>query len=709
MTVSKLYDYMTEKVVPESVMPQNIAAVLMDDENPTLPELDAFTFLNRVRALGIGSADFLYLLKGCNAPAEAVEKIENNPAMNLQTLIVTLDGSGLTSQDYTRMLYTARQIWERTLTMRLDRVQAVPTEEDEEDYPYDEYEPEEETSGNTEDIYEENEAEAEEADDIPENDDFDYDDDIADNDDDEYDEESPYHKKMITASFICGGLLIGLCAAINYMGFERSDIAKPISQFSADSGELFAELHTAYNAGNIGGEALPFTRDDSVLFGTILIQQPDALGSYSLGASAFSAMPDSITVYISGEDSVSVKCTIAPPEGAEFVDIVCSEDKLTAVFADDDSAGFTCYDESGKALFTTVQMGALTDIYADKDSISLGTVYIPEYTESFTIEDTDKYLPVFTLDGEQHTIPHDRIITDGTALGCGYAVYGDYSLQNGEAISSTAALGSPVYSDAEEFLAVMRLSDGCRLISLDSEGLPEAKDIVNINGCAMGDVVMTKLSEDTEPYDSVLTPEEEQPLIATAEKAEDGTDCVYLRGIRLEPVSVISNIPCKITSLRIDGGILYIYDENGVAVTADISDPTAPKLVQFTAANGIVKEDLALCSELTDKNVKLTLYRRGEDRQVSEVSSSTVLTSSTDSSTSPQLCGGNTMYLGSEELCGAAYTYFDGVSVISEYTVFGKTNTSYTLFDDKNGFTAAAEIDGAVHLIYGESSYVINK
>ena len=126
MTVSKLYDYMTEKVVPESVMPQNISAVLMDDENPTIPELDAFTFLNRVRALGIGSADFLYLLKGCNAPEEAVEKIENNPAMNLQTLIVTLDGSGLTSQDYTRMLYTARQIWERTLTMRLDRVQAVP-------------------------------------------------------------------------------------------------------------------------------------------------------------------------------------------------------------------------------------------------------------------------------------------------------------------------------------------------------------------------------------------------------------------------------------------------------------------------------------------------------------------------------------------------------------------------------------------------------
>ena len=119
MTVSQLRDRMTEKVVPEKLMPQNIVEFLMD-EDAELPELDAFTFLNRLRALGIGSADFLYLLSGCGAPAEAVEKVRKNPAMNLQGLILTLDGAGLTSQDYTRMLYTARQLWERTLTMRLE-------------------------------------------------------------------------------------------------------------------------------------------------------------------------------------------------------------------------------------------------------------------------------------------------------------------------------------------------------------------------------------------------------------------------------------------------------------------------------------------------------------------------------------------------------------------------------------------------------------
>lgn len=124
MTVSKLREYMLQKVVPEKVMPQNIEALLHSDGESELPELDAFTFLNRLRSLGIGSADFLYLLKGCGAPEAAVSEIERDPAMNLQSLIVTLDGAGLTSQDYTRMLYTARQLWERTLTMRLDGARA---------------------------------------------------------------------------------------------------------------------------------------------------------------------------------------------------------------------------------------------------------------------------------------------------------------------------------------------------------------------------------------------------------------------------------------------------------------------------------------------------------------------------------------------------------------------------------------------------------
>ncbi len=121
---------MVRKVVPEDVLPQNIINLMIDD-TAELPEPDAFTFLTRLRDLGIGSADFLYLLEGCDAPEAVVERIRSNPAMNLQGLILTLENSGMTGEDYTRMLYTARQIWERTLTMRLERAEQIS----EGDYP----------------------------------------------------------------------------------------------------------------------------------------------------------------------------------------------------------------------------------------------------------------------------------------------------------------------------------------------------------------------------------------------------------------------------------------------------------------------------------------------------------------------------------------------------------------------------------------------
>lgn len=137
MTVGEMREIMRRRVVPEDLVPQNVIGLLMDDEeNAAPPELDAFTFLTRLRALGIGSADFMYLMEGCEAPQAVVDKIRNNPAMNLQGLILTLENSELTADDYKRILYTARQIWERTLTIRLEKSEMVLQGDDEprEDY-----------------------------------------------------------------------------------------------------------------------------------------------------------------------------------------------------------------------------------------------------------------------------------------------------------------------------------------------------------------------------------------------------------------------------------------------------------------------------------------------------------------------------------------------------------------------------------------------
>ncbi len=124
MTVGEMRKLMLRKVVPEKVIPQNIVDFLVD-ESAELAEPDAYTFLQRLRGLGVGSADFVYLLEGCGAPEMAVRRIKENPAMNLQSLILTLETSGMTSKDYMRILYTARQIWERTLSTRLEKVEEV--------------------------------------------------------------------------------------------------------------------------------------------------------------------------------------------------------------------------------------------------------------------------------------------------------------------------------------------------------------------------------------------------------------------------------------------------------------------------------------------------------------------------------------------------------------------------------------------------------
>ncbi|MDE6726516.1 MAG: hypothetical protein K2J80_01090, partial [Oscillospiraceae bacterium] len=124
MTVKEMRHEMRARVVPEEVVPQNVINCLIDEEAEP-PKLDAFAFLMRLRALGIGSSDFVNLLEGCGAPDSAVTRIRNNPAMNLQGLVLTLESSGLDTDDYTRMLLTARQVWERTLTLRLERSEVL--------------------------------------------------------------------------------------------------------------------------------------------------------------------------------------------------------------------------------------------------------------------------------------------------------------------------------------------------------------------------------------------------------------------------------------------------------------------------------------------------------------------------------------------------------------------------------------------------------
>ncbi len=730
MTVSRLHDYMTEKVAPESVMPQNITAVLMD-EDASIPELDAFTFLNRVRALGIGSADFLYLLKGCDAPEEAIEKIEKNPAMNLQSLIVTMEEAGITPKDYTRMLYTARQIWERTLTVRLEQLEAEGGNDD--DNFTDEYQPqyEDDSDGEYDGVYQEDDEEYQPVTAKQKryshtcDDDEEYQPATAkqkryshtydDEESDEYEvseqysgcyeENEPHHKGKIVAAAAGSAVLIGLSAVLHFGNILPAAQELPTAVYATDSTQIFSAIYNAYSAGISGGEnvILPDKGRDEA-FGSMLVSTEGGFGVYNVGDSAFDVYPELITVYTEKNSALSTLCTISPPEGAEFVEIVCEKDMLAAVFADSDSVGFAAYDEDGNVLYTTHQVGKLTDICTSRaGTISLGTVYTPKFTESFTSDRTDKYLPIISAAGEASTVPATEIAMTEGSVGCSYAVYGEYSLADGSLADRAAALGDPVYSDADRFMAVMKSAGGYEVIVEGMEETPQLVQLPSLIACDMGDTVMVQLSEDNEPYDSTLDIKREWNIIATAQKEADGSTTVYLRGFDFEPVAAITNIPTEVTSVKMERGILYICDKNGAAMVLNIANPSTPQVLQLTQYNGIIRGNHALCSELSGNIVRFTLYKRDDDGTVTEACS-TAKSVNAAPDTVPEIGGVSTFFIGDETRCAAAFSYFDGVSVISEYALFGRANTSYTLFDDKNGFTAGVGLADRLYLIYGNNS-----
>jgi len=826
LTVSQIRSYMAEKVIPESVMPQNISVCLMDEEDRVLPEMDAFTFLNRVRALGIGSADFLYLLKGCGAPEEAIEKIENNPAMNLQNLIVTLDSSGLTSQDYTRMLYTARQVWERTLTMRMEKKQLdkfrenqdpatvmldkadLPTEliaqeqalqdddpdtvfiphgtkEDhaddfDEDQPtallsagsynvekpvytarqladddaHDDYDADDEDEAQPDILTARQLSEDEQPDEEP-LDEFiarqlsDVEEDEEEEDDEErpdiltarqlsadehpdiltarqkpkkeyigrsdydafYDEDKPVarHTGKIIASAVGAALLLGLNTTMVIFDVDKQTEAAPTAYYAADNAAVFAEIHSAYTSGALGGgSALAYTDQRSEVFGHLLIQQPEQLeqlGVYNVGSRAFAAEPDCITVYEAVNDTATEVFTIQPPEGAQFLEMIEGADSLTAVYADADSAGIISYNSDGQVLYTSEQCGTLTDVYIYMDAVSLGTVYTPPFTQSFTVEQTEFYLPQFTVGGAASVmLPTEVILSRST--GCSYAVYGCYSLADGSLRQRAAALGDPVFSGAEQFLAVMKDDAGYTLLCKGTEERPViTAQTASLLACDIGDTFVFELSEDAQPYDSTLKIKREQALTATAESTETGTT-VYLRGLDLAPLSAITNINGTVTALRMHGGILYILGESGVLMAVDISDASKPVILELTAADGIINGDSALCSSISGTMVKLTLYRRDEQTQAVTEAGSTSKIVTLAEGTEATMCSANTFYIGDQRY-GAAFSYFDGVSRISEYALFGRTKATHPLFD-KGSFVCAADLDGALYLIYENGSIKIN-
>lgn len=744
MTVSEIRSLMLEKVIPESLLPQNIAVCLMD-ENAAPPELDAFTFLNRLRSLGIGSADFLYLLKGCGAPEEAVSKIEQHPDMNLQTLIVTLESSGLTPKDYTRMLYTARQLWEHTITMRIDsgeleaaaesrqeeqpepQVPAETAESAEQEAPAAEESAPEEPAETTEPAEpsepprpvrtarqrkrrteepSEDESPVQEApvltarqkkrtiDDLAEE--LGIAAEIEDEPEEKYTarqrkrrkeeaapeteteqpaevkEDSPKARRnAIIAAAAGAAVLFALGPLMDILGFTSPGSSGGDFQFASDNAAVFSEIYTAYTNGRISsGNTQKLSKNEQV-FGDMLISSGEELGVFSSGNTLWSAEPDGISVY--ALDSGTLAAQVFPPEGAEFVKVVQTDSGVTAVYSGDTECGLTGVDGSGET-WRYGQSGTLTDIFCGEDVIRLGSVYTPGFTKSFTVDDMLEYLPYGSKNGQRTAFSPAEIAVSGSADGCSYAVWGEYAAENGEQKKRLAALGSPIYSGAESFTAAMSRENGSAELTADSGSLVSAA-LPEITACAAGNGV-----------------------IADAEKSDGGVT-VYLRDSALKPLAAFTT-GGEIDQLRISGNVVYVGSGGSTVMAVDISDTSSPKALDLTSADGVVSGDYALCGAVSKTGITLTLYKLESGKAVQADSFAKALTASELESF--RFSGANCFVINGTDCSGAAYRYFDGVSVVDEFAELGRSRSLHTLYDDKTGYTGAAAVDGGLKLLSGE-------
>lgn len=781
MTVSELRDNMFEKVIPEKVMPQNIEAILLSDGEAELPELDAFTFLNRLRSLGIGSADFLYLLKGCGAPEGAISQIEQDPAMNLQSLIVTLDSSGLKSQDYTRMLYTARQLWERTLTMRFDEIQAKRpentqelvfagfSEKNDESFPA-EYEPAMESSSDNEEAeeyteqtvlqkYDEAEEEqsfSEEADEAEEqtlSDEYDELEQLvseseplnisarvftettqflkaevtAETGNTDFDEEldfqgenveepnefeercesekggqneqeeirhvtDSWHKRALVTAAV-GAVCV--CAAAVWAEFTDFAAGSWV-RFAQNSGEIFAQIFYSYNNGVIGGEnvieynaasaALFENSPSAELFGATLVESLGGSPAVCSGNMVYFQDENALAVYEKENDKLSACGKIAPPEGSEFIELREENGAVYAVFSGEKSGAMRISESA--PVYIAAQDGILTDIAFENGEVKIGTVYVPLFTESFSAEDVSEYLP--SVGGA--LIEASSVLLCGEE-GCGYAVAGSYSAEDGALLSAVAVIGDPVFASADG-IAGLSTQDGGLVVKPNEQ--PEIYKIGAISAWAYSDGVFA--FAESEKTESLLKEAESADNAESAEDADIGTVRVYLRDESLNALSAFENLSSIPTALRLSDGKLLAEGENGVVLCADCSVPAEPTLMLVNKKSGVIFEDRALCCEKTSAGIKLSLIKSGEtllsfEKTLSENELDTL-----------EFGLAQCSFAFGSQSAGIGYSWFDGVCLVSEYVVFGKNSLLKTLYDDKTGFTAAACVDGEVFLFKGEDA-----
>lgn len=485
--------------------------------------------------------------------------------------------------------------------------------------------------------------------------------DYEDDEDDDYDEEDArsHRKGALIASAVGAAVLLGVAAAF-YFGFSGN--AK--IEYAADENAVFERVSEAYLQGVSGGaSAEHFVPDNDVIFGDLLVHS-GGFGTFSEGKNVCEITSEAVSAHnFSGGELVAAG-KFTPPDGTKIVGAVKDGGALFAVF-DGDICGYMKI-QNGTLVYTVRQDGSLTDFAVEDGLVKLGSVYTPKFYETVHAEDTKLYLPKTGTD-EMQPIPAENVILTNTE-GYSYGVCAAFSEENGETLSACAALGDPVFSDCDGIFALNGAENG--LIVRAGEKV-EHKECGKISAAAFGDGV-SAICENGEI--TVLD--------------GDFTAC--------SKIIELTNTPGY---MRFSGGNLIVSSGKEVFLVMNCANPQSPATLNVTQVDGITDGQSALVCAAASDGITVSRYVLENGAAAVKYSYSKQMSEAEMSSLEfgkPQ-----TLVLDGE-LCGAAFSYFDGVCVVSEYVTLGSANTEDVSYDDREGFTLAFAADGRIYALCGE-------
>lgn len=518
---------------------------------------------------------------------------------------------------------------------------------------------------------------------------------VLDDNDHGYDDDDDYdrprkrsgglkiHKGAIIAAAVAAVALIVINIAISiYVGNNLNKIK--VIDFAKDATAVFTDIYYSHRDEIPGGEnVLGYHTDRADVFGDLLICS-NGLGAFSSGNNVYSVLDNKIITAEFADGELTERGRFEPAEGTHFVAAFIEDGgALIAVYASLNSktAGIECgylKIQGSEVLYTVRQDGRLTDLAYKNGEVKLGSVFTPSFYETFNAEKTEVYLPKTGIGDMMRPIEPEDVILSGTK-GYSYALAVSYNMQSGAVSSAKAAMGNPIYASADGRF-IMNGSDTDKKGNVTEYGLLiNAFETVDSGESESGKIPLT----------------EKIGKVSCAAFFENGC-AVYENGVivlrdnrfntNVKALGYLARIP---TSLKFSGNTLIASDENGAFLAADCSNISAqPVIKQLTQVSGISGADAAVTLQQLANGVKITRYmlENGAAREVS-----TFTRELPDEQVRTLVCGTANAMIARRDCCGAAYSYFDGVSVISEFVTLSDASETATLFDDKTGFEYAFE------------------